>query len=130
MQAGLESTLAGLLHDNLAPGEQVIEVIVGNAGEALAVTDARLLILKTGMAAGSLLARRCTAFCYRDVRRVDLTVGAVYGFFHVLTAEHPERAQDVVEAKKAPNAVTFLASRRGQFDALMARLRGEGKVPA
>ncbi|MBC7340587.1 MAG: hypothetical protein H5U04_12195 [Firmicutes bacterium] len=49
-------------------------------------------------------------------------MGAVYGFLHVLTAEHPEKAQDVVGAKKAPNAVTFLASRRGQFNALMARL--------
>lgn len=130
VQAGLDSSLAALLQENLATGEQVVEVIVGNAGEALAVTDSRLLILKTGVATGSLLGRRCTAFPYRDVRGVDLTVGAVYGFLHVFTAEHPEKAQDVVGAKKAPNAVTFLASRRGQFDALMARLRGEGKVPA
>ncbi|MEW6398333.1 MAG: hypothetical protein AB1503_04080 [Bacillota bacterium] len=129
-QAGLDSGLAALLQENLTRGEQVVEVIIGNAGEAVAVTDSRLLILKTGMAAGSLLARRCTAFPYREVRGVDLTVGAVYGFLHVLTTEHPEKAQDVVGAKKAPNAVTFLANRRGQFDALMARLRQEGRCPA
>ncbi|MFZ5769067.1 MAG: hypothetical protein ACOY3F_10280 [Bacillota bacterium] len=125
---GLESSVAALLQESLAPGEQVVAVIIGNAGEALAATDSRLLILKTGLAAGSLLARRCTAFPYREVRGVELTVGAVYGFLHILSADHPEKAQDVVAAKKAPNAVTFLANRHSQFDSLMTRLRQEGKI--
>lgn len=128
VSAELDDSLASLLQENLASGEQVVEVVIGNAGEALAVTDSRLLILKTGVATG--LGRRCTSFPYREVRRVELTVGPVYGFLHVLTAEHAEKAGDVVGAKKAPNAVTFLSSRRGQFDGLVARLRGEGKVPA
>jgi hypothetical protein len=106
-----------LLDQNLSPGETVTYAIQGNAGEALACSKANVFILKSGMAVGSITGRKCCKFPWEQIRSVDLKLGNLYGVLEVTDGRMPAHdANDIAKAKKADNAITFLLSRKSEFD--------------
>jgi hypothetical protein len=72
-----------LLTANLAPGEEILGQYVGRHGQALVVTDRRVLIIKTGMLAGQAFGGRAFHFDYRTIASVEVRVGMVGGVFEV-----------------------------------------------
>lgn len=106
-----------LLDQNLSPGETVTYAIQGNAGEALACSKSNVFILKSGMAVGSITGRKCSKFPWEQVKSVDLKIGNLYGVLEITDGKMPQHdANDITRAKKADNAITFLLSRKSEFD--------------
>lgn len=113
-----------LLDQNLSPGETVTYAIQGNAGEAMACSKANVFILKSGMAVGSITGRKCSKFPWADVKEVDLKLGNLYGVLEVKDGKLPEHdANDIAKAKKADNAITFLLSRKPEFDQAITSMK-------
>lgn len=121
------SSLGGMgkvLTENLSPGETVKLAIQGNAGEALACSDNHIFILKVGMAAGSLVGKKCVKFKWQDVDDVEVKAGSLYGFVEIRSRGMPTfDAKDISKAKQSDNAVTFLVQKRGDFDQAMTSIR-------
>jgi len=106
-----------LLDQNLSPGETVTFAIQGNAGEGLACSSSNIFILKSGMAVGSITGRKCSKFPWSQVKSVDLKLGNLYGILEISDGKMPQYdANDITKAKKADNAITFLLSRKAEFE--------------
>lgn len=113
-----------LLDQNLSPGETVTFAIQGNAGEGLACSNSNIFILKSGMAVGSITGRKCSKFPWTQVKSVDLKVGNLYGILEVSDGKMPQYdANDITRAKKADNAITFLLSRKSEFDEALSSIQ-------
>lgn len=113
-----------LLDQNLSPGETVTYAIQGNAGEALACSKANVFVLKSGMAVGSITGRKCSKFAWTEVKGVDLKLGNLYGVLELKNDRLPENdANDIAKAKKADNAITFLLSRKPEFDQALTSMQ-------
>lgn len=113
-----------LLDENLSPGETVTLSIQGNAGEALACSKNNLYVLKSGLAMGSITGRKCSKFPWSEVSGVELKAGSLYGVLEVKSPKLPSYdPNDVAKAKKADSAVTFLLSRKSEFDQAMSVLK-------
>jgi len=113
-----------LLDENLSPGETVTLSIQGNAGEAIACSRNNLYVLKSGLAMGSITGRKCSKFAWSEVSGVELKVGSLYGVLEVKNPRLPSHdPNDVSKAKKADNAVTFLLSRKSEFDHALSTMQ-------
>jgi len=106
-----------LLDENLSPGETVALSLQGNAGEAIACSRSNVYVLKSGLAMGSITGRKCSKYPWTDVSDIELKVGNLYGVLEVKNGHLPSHdPNDVTRAKKADNAITFLLSRKSEFD--------------
>lgn len=113
-----------LLDENLSPGETVTMSLVGNAGEAIACSKNHVYVLKSGLAMGSITGRKCSKFPWSDISGVELKVGSLYGLLEIKNGHLPSHdPNDVTRAKKADNAVTFLLSRKTEFDQAVAGMQ-------
>ncbi len=113
-----------LLDENLSPGETVTLSIQGNAGEAFACSKNNLYVLKSGLAMGSITGRKCSKFSWSEVSGVELKAGSLYGVLEVKNPRLPSYdPNDIAKAKKADNAVTFLLSRKSEFDHAMSVMK-------
>jgi len=121
------SSLGGLkilLDQNLSPGETVSLSIQGNAGEAIACTRSNVFILKSGLAVGSITGRKCSRYPWSDVKAVQMKVGNLYGILEVESdCLPPNDPNDITRAKKSDNAITFLLSRKGEFDHAVSSMK-------
>lgn len=120
LSGGLKKALDGAI----PAGEPIVVSLNGSAGEAVVATDRRVIILKAGMAAGSLLGQKANSFEYSRITGVDVDAGLVYGRLQVRgpgTAETSEK--DINAAKQADNAVTFLAAHKARFEAAAEEMR-------
>jgi hypothetical protein len=114
-----------LLDENLSPGESVTLSIQGNAGEAIACSKNSLYVLKSGLAMGSITARKCSKFSWGDVSSLELKTGSLYGVLEIKNPRLPSYdPNDVSKAKKADNAITFLLSRKSEFDQALSTMQG------
>jgi hypothetical protein len=113
-----------LLDENLSPGESVTISLQGNAGEAIACTKNNLYVLKSGLAMGSITGRKCSKYAWSEVSGLELKVGSLYGVLEVKNPKLPSYdPNDVTKAKKADNAVTFLLSRKPEFDQALSAMQ-------
>lgn len=121
------SALGGLrilLDQNLSPGETVAISIQGNAGEAIACSRSNVYILKSGLAVGSITGRKCSRYPWSDVEGIQLKAGNLYGVIEVENDHLPAHdPNDVTRAKKSDNAITFLLSRRAEFDQALSSIK-------
>jgi len=113
-----------LLDENLSPGESVTLSLQGNAGEAIACSKNNLYVLKSGLAMGSITGRKCSKFPWSEVSGLELKVGSLYGVLEVKNPKLPSHdPNDVTKAKKSDNAITFLLSRKPEFDRALSAMQ-------
>ncbi|MGE5580505.1 MAG: hypothetical protein ACM3WU_10725 [Bacillota bacterium] len=126
-QSDAAANLGGLrilLDENLSPGESVTLSLQGNAGEAIACSKNNLYVLKSGLAMGSITGRKCSKYAWSEVSGLELKVGSLYGVLEVKNPKLPTYdPNDVTKAKKADNAVTFLLSRKPEFDQALSAMQ-------
>lgn len=116
VKTSLPGSLQMLLDEHLRPGESVTVAAAGNAGEGLASTSRAVYILKSGMALGSITGRKCTTIPWDQITDITIKGGSLYGLLQIAGRKLPEHdPSDIMKAKKADNAVTFLASRKDEF---------------
>ncbi len=113
----LSGALQGMLDKTLKDGEQVVLALNGNSGEAIAVTKERILVLKQGLAAGSLLAKKVYEYRRTSIQGVVCTASNLYGVLVLGLDGAPEvDVRNINVAKKMEHTVTFLAKDSGKFD--------------
>jgi hypothetical protein len=71
------------LKENLLPGENVICQCVGPYGQSLVLTNRKVLIIKTGMMAGTTFGAKVTSFDYRNITSVEVKMGPLSGAFQI-----------------------------------------------
>lgn len=110
-------SMKDLLDQYLAPGETVNLALMGNAGEALALSNSHLYILKSGLAAGGINAKKCKQFRLNEIKDIELKEGSLYGLLEVKVPGFPSYdVKDINKAKQSDNAITFLMGRKSEFD--------------
>ncbi len=113
-----------LLDQHLSPSEAVTSVVVGNAGEAIVTSKRDIYVLKSGLAVGSITGRKCVKIPWKKVRDISIIEGSLYGILEIRSDGMPTYgAQDVSRAKKSDNAITFLLSKKAQFQEALHDLR-------
>ena len=113
----LSGALQGMLNKALDRGEEVVLAINGNSGEALAVTPQRILVLKQGLAAGSLLAKKVYDYPRRTIQKAACTASNLYGVLVLGVEGAPEvDVRNINVAKKMEHTVTFLAKDSEKFE--------------
>lgn len=121
------SSLGGLrilLDEHLSPGETVTLAVQGNAGEAIACSRSHVYVLKSGLAMGSITGRKCSKYPWREVSGLEIKLGSLYGILEIKNGHLPAHdPNDVTRAKKSDNAVTFLVSRKGEFDQALSSMQ-------
>ena len=70
---------------DLLPGEAIVAMIVGVRGQSLVVTDARVLVVRTGMPAQATLGDRVTAFAYADISGLEVRTGLAKAVVEILS---------------------------------------------
>jgi len=116
--------LGDLLQSNIDPNEEIEVAVVGNTGEGLACSSKHVFILKSGMVTGSITGKKCIKYPWNTVSGIEIKEGALYGLIEIKGTGLPSHdAQDINKAKQSENAVTFLASKRRDFDSAMPKLQ-------
>lgn len=128
LPAGQATPLTGglrmLLDEHTGPGEVITTSIAGNAGEGIACSRQHVYVLKTGIALGSITGRKCTKIAWNQVKDVTIKESALYGILEIAGNRLPEYSpNDIAKAKKSDNAVTFLASRKSEFEQALKAMR-------
>jgi len=113
-----------LLDENLSPGESVTLCIQGNAGEAIACSRNNIYVLKSGLAVGSITGRKCSKYSWSQVSGIEVKAGNLYGLLEIKNGHLPSHdPNDITKAKKSDNAITFLLSRKPEFDQAVATMQ-------
>src|SRR5580693_4387620 len=77
---------ADLLRRNLAPGERVLGQVIARYGHAIVATDHKVLVVKTGIMAGTTFGGKATSFDYRTIVGVETRSGFGTAEFEIIAA--------------------------------------------
>jgi hypothetical protein len=118
---------AELLKRNMASGERILGLVIGNFGQAVVATDHKLLVIKTGLMAGQTFGGKVTSFDYRTLVGVEVRIGWVNAEFEIiaaaLSAPQRNRNQDRVKIAESPNGIVFANTTSRHFEAMAAKIR-------
>lgn len=115
MMEPLSGGLKWALRDNLLPEEKVSICVKGCNGEAIVITDKRVLIIKAGYASGSWSGRKCTAFELKEITAVGFHCGFDKGLVQVVGEVIPEDNDSLATMVRAENVVNFPADKAMKF---------------
>ncbi|MBE3519414.1 MAG: hypothetical protein IMW97_03820 [Firmicutes bacterium] len=116
--------MRAIIEKEIGPGEQVEIFILGNAGEAIACSKNRVIVAKTGIAAGSVTGQKVRSFKWSEIQDLELKIGNLYGILQVRGSGLPDfDPANINDAKRADNAVTFLVSRKKEFEDAVAAMK-------
>lgn len=116
-----------LLRRNLAQGERVLGLVIGNSRQAVVATDHKVLVVKTGMMAGQTFGGKATSIDYRTIVGVEVRTGFSQGEFEIIAAsmQAPQRnrSKDKINILESPNGVVFVKSSGHIFEKMAAKIR-------
>ncbi len=102
-QSEFDDRLAKALDSTLLAGEEVVAKEVGDQGQAIVLTDSRILVLKAGLAAtGELNGQAASAFALSDVVAVNLRRGPLGAVIQISA-----QVQASVDGTRPDNVVIF-----------------------
>ncbi|GEM_PF-1785292 len=122
----LPGNLGRGLRDNVHEDEIVDAAVRTSAGEAIVVTDRRVLIIRAGFITGAgIFGARARSISYSRIAAVDLRLGPVGGHLKIITVGAPKPA-DLTSFKlnTDENAVTFGARRKDDMKRVAAIVAG------
>lgn len=103
---------AKLLNQNLISDERVISTCVGSYGQAVVLTNKKVLIIKCGIFAGQTFGGKVSTYNYDTITSVEVRIGLSLGVFEIATGGVQGYEKSVWgsgnnDAYKAPNCVPF-----------------------
>ncbi len=104
-----------LYQDSVLPEEKVRVRLQGCMGEALVITDKRVIILKAGYPAGSIFARTCKTYDFSIITSLGYSCGFDKGLVQVVGEKVPEDNDSIERMRKAENCVNFPADKSIKF---------------
>ena len=136
----LSGGLQTALESNRMADEQVLISLQGMPGQAIVVTNRRVMVIKAGSASGSMLGQKAKSFDIPAISSVEFSCGFSQGRVQISASGTAEQTQrfgqgvfdSLVEASRAENVVQFPATRKHLFQAAANRIRqlaAEAKAP-
>jgi hypothetical protein len=110
------------LRDRLLSKEKVSVIVKGCNGEAIVITDKRVIILKAGYASGSWAGRKCTAFGLDEITAVGFHCGFDKGLVQVVGEEVPDDNDSLDTMTRASNVINFPADKAIKFRRIVEML--------
>ena len=112
------------LDENLSSDELIHVSILGNAGEAMVITEERVIIIKAGFSSGAMFGQKAKSFLFEHITSVEVSCGLFEGRIQVTTAGTGEAShgwrQDsaldaAIDARQVENIVTFFKDDKQKF---------------
>ena len=105
----LKGKLEKAFNDNIHADENVDVKLQVHAGEGIAVTDKRIMILKAGLvSAAGFFGANCKSFYYNQITSVDLRLGVMGGHLQLTVAGSTDiKGKGFLDMGQAENAATF-----------------------
>lgn len=129
----LTGGLGKALEETLLPDEVVAWCVRGTGGQAVALTDRRVLILKAGVDSGAMFGHKAVGFPLKEISSVQYSCGLTQGRVELsVPGFRPERQgfasrrtplQQAAIAAQGENVCVFAASRKAQFQAVAAAIQ-------
>lgn len=124
---------ARLLRRSLLDGERVLGQLVGSLSQVVVATDSRILIVKTGFAAGQAFGGKVTSYGYRGIGGVEVRTGLLQGEFELLAGGlrnvQGNGVGDKARIAESPNGVLFPRRRARHFATMAGRIREAAESP-
>ena len=116
-----------LRNQNLAPGEQVLGLVIGNFSQTVIATTHKVLIVKHGIMSGQTFGGKATSYDYRNIMGIEVRTGFSQGEFEVivggLATPSGNRNKDKIKATEAPNAIVFPKVNQKYFQGMATQIR-------
>ena len=104
----LKGGLLQALKDTLHQDEEAILVLNGTSGEALVVTDSRVIVLKAGYSSGAMFGRKAKSFPFDQISSVETSRAITAGRLQITAAGTVEiKQQSIGDAFQAENVVNY-----------------------
>jgi hypothetical protein len=88
----------------LGPDEDVITVVLGRSGQALIITDTRILVIKPGMMAGAGRGAKASSYPHDQLASINVYTGpGVAAVELVPMGQQPSRETDLRASYQLPN---------------------------
>lgn len=126
-----ESFIGGIkaaLNEALLPGETIRAALNGLRGQAVALTDRRVIIFKAGAASGAMLGHKAKGFPLELITSVEYSCGLTEGRIQLTVAGSVEQRQgwmssrsfidQVAAGSQAENVCQFPSGHKQQFQEL------------
>ena len=108
----LKGGLLQALKDTLSAGEEPVIQLNGNSGEALVVTDSRVIILKAGYSSGAMFGRKAKSFPFEQISSVETSRAITAGRLQITAAGTVEiKQQSIGDAFQAENVINYPTSK-------------------
>lgn len=109
-QADFDERLTDALNSALSAGEEIVAQESGDQGQAIALTQQRIILVRVGLAAtGELEGRRITTFALKDVAAINLRKGGLGAVIQVIpnqpSSDAPTASPDNVIVFTGPGRV-------------------------
>jgi len=103
----LRGGLGSAANSALADQELVVDEMEGLQGEAIVVTDKRVLVIKAGFSSGALFGRKVKSYPYHQITSIEVSVGLTLGRIQLSVAGTSEAwlRSDIVNLSQAENVV-------------------------
>ena len=124
----LKGGLLQALKDTLSAGEEPVIQLNGNSGEALVVTDSRVIILKAGYSSGAMFGRKAKSFPFEQISSVETSKALIAGRIQITAAGTMEMSSRAgfTNTREAENIVNYSPGERKaheRFTAAAAYIR-------
>jgi hypothetical protein len=118
----LKGKLEKAFSDNITEGEKIRIKLQPTSGEALVVTDKKVMIIKAGVLAGAgFFGAKCTTFNFTEITSVDLRLGLMGGHIQITVAGSTDiKGRNMVESG---NACTFNVDYRERMKEVASIIR-------
>lgn len=117
-----------LLEQNLSDGEKVLSVCVGSSGQAVILTDKKVLFVKVGYMAGQAFGGKAITYSYDNITSVEVKTGIMTGVFEIASGgvqgyERSNWGKGSDDAYKAPNTIPFVRRDAKKFQLISTYIR-------
>ncbi len=128
----LKGKLGKAYEDNVLDDERIdVRLQPSAQGEAIVVTDKRVMIIKAGTITGAgLFGASVKSFSYNQITSVDLRIGILGGHMQLTVAGSIERQdRGFSDMFRAENAITFTANYKERMKAVAEIIRSKINQP-
>lgn len=127
MMEPLPKKEAALLAGTLTENEIVLGQLIGRFHQIAVATTNRLIIVKSGMMADSVLGNKTTSFAYQNITSIEVHATLTQGYFEIsaggMIVPNTNRMDKSTYRHHLPNVVPFFKSERERWDLFAGKVR-------
>lgn len=120
----LKGGIKKALISTIDKSEEILIQINGQMGEAVVVTNERVIILKAGFASGALVGKKASSYYYHQITSIEISYALTVGRLEISVAGASKSpGMDFADARKLENVVNFYKKDKPKFEAAARKIR-------